>query len=171
MAVTEKSSILIFGASGDLTARKLLPALYLLWKDGYLDEHSPIIGAARREKTDEEFRAEMLKAVSRHVRTGPISEEAWAKFASRLFYRRLDLSDADSYPPFREAVEILEKEVGGTSQRIVYMAIGASLFVPAVESLAAVGMIPDRDASQNCESCLRSRSDAISSHRVNCRAS
>jgi glucose-6-phosphate 1-dehydrogenase len=148
MAVTEKSSILIFGASGDLTARKLLPALYLLWKDGYLDEHSPIIGAARREKTDEEFRAEMLEAVSRHARTGPISEETWAKFASRLFYRRLDLSDADSYPPFREAVEILEKEVGGTSQRIVYMAIGASLFVPAVESLAAVGMIPDRDASQ-----------------------
>ena len=141
MAVTEKSSILIFGASGDLTARKLMPALYLLWKDGYLDEHSPILGAARREKSDDEFRREMFEAVSRHARTGPVSEEAWAQFRSRLFYRRLDLSDSDSYRQFRDAVEALENEVGGTSQRIVYMSVGASLFIPAVESLAEAGMM------------------------------
>jgi len=148
MAVTEKSSILIFGASGDLTARKLMPALYLLWKDGYLDDRSPIIGAARREKSDEQFRSEMFEAVSKHARTGPVSAEAWAGFARRLYYRRLDLSDSDSYKTFREAVVALEEQVEGTRQRIVYMSVGASLFIPAVQSLAEVGMIPDRDDSQ-----------------------
>ncbi|MCL4110382.1 UNVERIFIED_CONTAM: hypothetical protein GTU68_025394 [Idotea baltica] len=148
LATTEKSTVIIFGASGDLTARKLIPALYLLWKDGYLDDESPIIGAARREKTDESFRKEMFESVSRHSRTGPVSEEAWAKFATRLYYRRLDLGDSDSYKTFRSSVDQIEGDVGGTTQRIVYMSVGANLFVPAVESLAEVGMIPDRDSSE-----------------------
>lgn len=145
---TEKSTIMIFGASGDLTARKLIPALYLLWKDGYLDDISPIIGAARREKTDEAFRQEMFESVSHHARTGPVSEDAWAKFASRLYYRRLDLGDTESYAQFRSAVDEIESGVGGTNQRIVYMSVGANLFIPAVKSLAAAGMIPERDSSE-----------------------
>lgn len=146
MPATEKSTIIIFGASGDLTARKLIPALYLLWKDGYLDDQSPIIGAARREKTDEQFRQEMFEAVSRHSRTGPVSEDAWAQFSQRLFYRRLDLSESSSYVDFKSGVEKLEQEVGGTTQRVVYMSVGAKLFVPAIEALSQVGMIPDRES-------------------------
>ena len=115
-AATEKSTIIIFGASGDLTARKLIPALYLLWKDGYLDNETPIVGAARREKTDDSFRQEMFESVSKHARTGPVSEEAWAKFATRLFYRRLDLGDTESYKTFRSSVDQIEGDIGGTTQ-------------------------------------------------------
>ena len=57
------ASIVIFGASGDLTARKLLPALFDLWNDGYLSDQAPIVGVARREKSDETFRAEIYDIV------------------------------------------------------------------------------------------------------------
>ncbi|HLQ46667.1 MAG TPA: glucose-6-phosphate dehydrogenase, partial [Planctomycetaceae bacterium] len=63
-----ETSVLIFGASGDLTARKLMPALFLLARKQYLPAQIPIIGVARREKTDESFRAELREAVSQHVR-------------------------------------------------------------------------------------------------------
>ena len=64
----EHATVLIFGASGDLTARKLMPALYILWKNGFLADDSPIVGIARREKTDDSFRQEMHDAVSEHAR-------------------------------------------------------------------------------------------------------
>ena len=61
--LTEEASIVIFGASGDLTARKLLPALFHLWRDGFLSSRAPIIGAARRPKSDAEFREEIFAHV------------------------------------------------------------------------------------------------------------
>ena len=61
----ETATIVIFGASGDLTARKLVPALYALWKNGYLSDEAPIVGVARRDKSDESFRAEMFEAVQK----------------------------------------------------------------------------------------------------------
>src|SRR5439155_21233105 len=63
-----ETSVLIFGASGDLTARKLMPALFLLARKQYLPAQIPIIGVARREKTEESFRAELRESVSQHVR-------------------------------------------------------------------------------------------------------
>src|SRR5262245_52266328 len=82
------AAVVIFGASGDLTARKLVPALFELWRSGYLSDRSPIVGAARREKSDEEFRAEMHEAVSRFGRAGPVTDDVWKKFAARLYYRQ-----------------------------------------------------------------------------------
>ena len=99
------ASVVIFGASGDLTARKLLPALYDLWNDGYLSDASPIIGVARREKTDETFRNEMFEAINGHVRSGNISVERWNEFSKRLFYRQLDIATPDGYPKFRHEIE------------------------------------------------------------------
>ena len=64
------ATIAIFGASGDLTARKLMPALFDLWHDGYLADDTPIIGLARREKTDESFRNEIFEAINGKVRAG-----------------------------------------------------------------------------------------------------
>ena len=71
----ETASVIIFGASGDLTARKLLPALFDLWSDGYLSDNAPIIGVARREKTDESFRAEIYEAINGLVRAGAVLPE------------------------------------------------------------------------------------------------
>src|SRR4051812_48200456 len=64
--------ITIFGATGDLTMRKLLPAIYNLTRDGLLHENTVVVGFARRPKTDEQFRAEMLDGVQKFSRTKPI---------------------------------------------------------------------------------------------------
>src|SRR5579859_8167159 len=101
------ASVVIFGASGDLTARKLIPALFDLWNDGYLSDQAPIIGVARREKTDESFRAEIFEAIKGSVRDGVVTPEQWNRFAQRLFYRQLDIATAGQYPEFKQYMESL----------------------------------------------------------------
>jgi len=144
----ETASVIIFGASGDLTARKLLPALFDLWNDGYLSDQAPIIGVARREKTDESFRAEIYEAVKSGVRDGVVSPEQWNRFAQRLYYRQLDIADAGHYPEFKQQLEALEDQNATGRNRIVYMATSPDLFLPAIEHLGFASMIPGRDASR-----------------------
>ncbi|MBL4883904.1 MAG: glucose-6-phosphate dehydrogenase [Planctomycetaceae bacterium] len=139
----EESTILILGASGDLTARKLVPALYTLWKTGYLPEKSQIVGVARREKTDETFSKEMHEAVCAASRTGEVTEQSWADFSSRLHYRQVDISDAAQYAKLKESIKELESRCELPGRRIVYMATSPKLFLPAVEALDQADMIPD----------------------------
>ena len=146
-ATTEPTSILIFGASGDLTARKLLPALYVLWSNGHLDDRSPIIGVARRQKTDEQFRNEMRDAIELSRRSSVATDKTWDEFSQRLFYRSLDATDSHRYASFREEIEGIESTAGVTGRRVVYMSTGAALFIPTVKALSGAGMIPDRDSS------------------------
>jgi glucose-6-phosphate 1-dehydrogenase len=142
------ASVVIFGASGDLTARKLLPALFDLWNDGYLSDEAPIIGVARREKTDETFRAQMFDAINGSVRDGAVSSQQWERFAKRLFYRQLDIAAPDGYPDFKRQLGEIEELQGTGRNRIVYMATSPDLFLPAIEHLGFAGMIPGRDSSQ-----------------------
>src|SRR5580698_13488 len=80
----EDALIAIFGASGDLTARKLIPALYRLWTEGFLSGRSPIVGVARREKSDDSFRQELAEAVRESVPAASWSDAKWKDFAKRL---------------------------------------------------------------------------------------
>ncbi|MEM7810359.1 MAG: glucose-6-phosphate dehydrogenase [Planctomycetota bacterium] len=139
--VSVGASLLIYGASGDLTARKLIPALYVLSYEGYLDDASPIIGVARREKTDESFRDEMKEAVTKYSRC-PVTDEQWDKFASRLYYRRLDIDQADQYEAFGNSVREVESAAGFDGPRVAYLATAPSLFVPSVKSLHGAGLAP-----------------------------
>src|SRR5271168_4410312 len=93
--LSEPCSIVIFGASGDLTARKLIPAFYHLYKDKQMPASFRILGFARREKTDESWRAELREALDRFSRTKPVDEEVWRLFAANLHYCAGDLPDAD----------------------------------------------------------------------------
>ena len=138
-----EATVVIFGASGDLTARNLVPALYCLAEAGYLSDRSPIVGVARREKTDEEFRQEMFEAVSQHSRT-PVTPEAWKKFAARLFYRMLDLAEPEEYPRLSAELLKIEQAAGVSDKRLFYMATAPELFVQATEAIAKAGLIPDR---------------------------
>src|SRR4051794_13283375 len=79
-------SIVIFGASGDLTARKLIPALYQLFVGKQLAEPFRIVGFARREKTDGAWRAELRDAMEKFSRTKPVDTAAWQAFSEHLFY-------------------------------------------------------------------------------------
>ena len=93
----EPCTIVIFGASGDLTARKLVPALYHLVKDKQMPPTFRIIGFARREKTDESWRQELRTALDQFSRTKPVDEQVWKDFSANVFYCVGDLTDAAAY--------------------------------------------------------------------------
>ena len=90
-------TIVIFGASGDLTARKLIPALYHLAKDKQMPPQFRIIGFARREKSDESWRQELRTALDQFSRTKPVDDAVWAAFAENIFYCVGDLTDNAAY--------------------------------------------------------------------------
>src|SRR5215469_14029019 len=84
--------LVIFGASGDLTSKKLMPALYALAVRRLLPEKFGIVGAARTEESDDDFRERMKQAVKDHARD-PFSEETWAELAEGMHYTTLDFAD------------------------------------------------------------------------------
>jgi glucose-6-phosphate 1-dehydrogenase len=84
--VPDPFTLIIFGASGDLAARKLMPAVYGLFRDGLLPDGFSVVGYARTPKSDEDFRADMREATQKFVRSGSFDETAWQAFASILRY-------------------------------------------------------------------------------------
>jgi glucose-6-phosphate 1-dehydrogenase len=136
----EPCSIVIFGASGDLTARKLIPALYHLHKDKQMPSDFRVIGFARRDKTDDSFRAELRAALDQFSRTKPVDDKVWSDFASKLFYCMGEFSDAAAY-------EKLEKQLSsfGSPQLrhnlLFYLATSPSQFGEVAEKLNAAGVL------------------------------
>src|SRR5215471_10533836 len=90
-------SIVIFGASGDLTARKLIPALYHLFKEKQMPKAFRVVGFARREKTDESWRQELREALDQFSRTKPVDDRVWREFTQNVFYCMGDITDRAAY--------------------------------------------------------------------------
>ena len=130
----EPCSIIIFGASGDLTARKLIPAFYHLAKDKQMPASFRIIGFARREKTDEVWRQELRTALDQFSRTKPVDEKVWREFSKNLFYCRGDLTDAAAY---KKLEEMLTSFGSGPLREnlLFYLATQPSQFGQVVEEL------------------------------------
>lgn len=147
-AAVEDVTLLIFGASGDLTARKLVPALFQLWADGFLSDRSLIVGVARREKNDAAFRDELRAAVLEHARSKDVAAQRWDEFATRLGYVSADITRPDDLRRMDALVRQREQALGLSGRRIVYLATSPDLFLPAVEGLAAAGLVPDRRESE-----------------------
>jgi len=139
-----RSTILIFGASGDLTARKLVPALFQLFRQGYLT-NSPIIGVARRDKDDEQFRDDLKQTVLSSPNEQTLAE--WQRFEKILHYKRVDLSNQSDYEGLADATAELEKQHGcpDGNSRVVYLATAPSLFDDAVLGLHHSGLIPSTE--------------------------
>ena len=93
--VPEPAAMVIFGASGDLAHRKLLPALYSLTRDRLLPARFAIIGFARRAMTDEAFRDELRAACAEHARRRPLDNDLWTAFAANIFYQQGSYDDPD----------------------------------------------------------------------------
>lgn len=147
MATVNDTTILIFGASGDLTSRKLIPALFRLSQQHYLSQNSPVIGVARRAKSHEEFRAEMKEVIQARVGADKFDAAAWDVFAKQLFYQQLDITNSAEYADLDQAVSTIESQLGrtGDSTRVVYLATTPGLFASAVEGLHEANMIPPRE--------------------------
>ena len=130
----EPCTIVIFGASGDLTARKLIPALYHLFAEKALPTPFRVVGFARREKTTESWRAELRAALDQFSRTKPVDNAIWDAFAANIFYTMGDLTD-------REAYKKLAADLSGFNDErlrrnlLFYLATSPSQFAEVVEHL------------------------------------
>ncbi len=133
----------IFGATGDLTAKKLIPALYNLAKDGLLPPHFICFGFARREKTHEQFRAEMLEAVTKHSRTKPIDQALWNQFSQQIFYHCSAFDDDAGYKSFYETLRLFDIKYGTKGNRIHYLSTPPSYFPLIVKKLKKHSLLYD----------------------------
>ncbi|MFM7103769.1 MAG: glucose-6-phosphate dehydrogenase, partial [Verrucomicrobiota bacterium] len=137
-------TVAIFGASGDLTARKLIPALYHLALEKALPAPYRIIGFARREKSDESFRAERREALGRFSRTQPVNEAVWTAFAAHVSYCQADISDPAGYRKLRDLIEAAPDE-RLRHNLLFYLATNPSQFGEISTHLSEVGLL------QKCE--------------------
>src|SRR5438132_9411838 len=121
-AVPQPCIVVIFGATGDLTHRKLVPALYNLAADGELPPAVAVVGFARRPKTDDEFRREMEEATRKFSRQG-VRDDIWKTFAQSVFYHQSEFADETGYKTLAERLEKIDKERGTRGNRLFYLAV------------------------------------------------
>ena len=136
----EPCIITIFGATGDLTMRKLLPAIYNLTRDGLLHENTVVVGFARRPKTDEQFRNEMLEGINKFSRSKPADTEIWKKVASKLFYHQSTFEDLEGYTRLAERFKELDKQFNVGGRRLFYLSTSPTEFASIVTHLGEAGL-------------------------------
>lgn len=141
--VVDPCIIVIFGATGDLTARKLFPALYNLQREGQLPSHFACVGFARRQKTNEQFRQEMHDAVNQFSRVKPIDENLWQTFMNQVYYHTTDFDDDKGYDSLRQLLEKIDKEHGTGGNRVFYLSTQPSFFPLIIEKLGHHQLIYD----------------------------
>jgi glucose-6-phosphate 1-dehydrogenase len=130
-------TIVIMGASGDLTSRKLVPAIYDLFLKDSLPKSFNIVGCSRTKLTDQAFRDNMKRAVSARV---DWDSSRWTRFASSIHYRPVDYDDAASFTALTEYLKKLDQQYQTGGNRIFYLAIPPSLYKTTAEKIGRAGL-------------------------------
>jgi glucose-6-phosphate 1-dehydrogenase len=137
--VPEPCALVIFGASGDLASRKLIPALYNLALAHSLPEKLAVIGFARSEKSEEGFRDEMRKAIEEDSRS-PIRDDVWEQFAPRLHYVCAKAHDHDAFEGLAHELEEADAKFGTEGNRLYYLATPPSAYEEVVAHIGEAGL-------------------------------
>jgi glucose-6-phosphate 1-dehydrogenase len=135
--------MVIFGAAGDLTKRKLIPALYNLKKCNLLSDNFAVIGVARAEFDDEEFRRRLRDDMNEFA-TDEIDESIWDWLAERLYYLSGDFNDDQTFARVKESIEKIDKERNANGNYFFYLATAPRYFAPVVQQLGKVGLTEEK---------------------------
>lgn len=141
----QPATVVIFGASGDLTHRKLMPALHSLACAGYIEpgRDLQVVGVARTPMTDDAFRDRLWGGVTSYARLTPTRCAVWEMLAPHTHYFPLDYEDPQSYTLLRSYLAALDKERGvgeGHGRYLFHLAVPPTLYIPIVENLKASGL-------------------------------
>src|SRR5437660_7073575 len=117
----EPCIVVIFGASGDLTKRKLVPALYRLTQERLLPAEFAIVGFARSEMSHEDFRAKMKDAILTYSEAKRIDEAVWDSFAKGIYYIAGDVNNSESYTKISQLLDQVDRERGTAGNRVFYL--------------------------------------------------
>src|ERR687893_694324 len=142
--VPEPGVMVIFGASGDLTARKLVPALYDLAAQRRLPLEFAVVGISRTQMSHEEFRERLRRALEEQ-RSGEVSDDIWESFAGGIFYMPGDSKKTETYDGLKELLKRLDSEGGTQGNRIFSLSSSPSLFPAIVENLGEAGLNEGED--------------------------
>tara|TARA_R110002049_G_scaffold285698_4_gene467140 strand:- start:327043 stop:328497 length:1455 start_codon:yes stop_codon:yes gene_type:complete len=135
-------SIVIFGASGDLTSRKLIPALYILFKKGRLDEGTRVVGVSRSRFENEQWRSSLRETTSKFA-GDDFDAETWDAFSANVYYHAGDIKNPDDFKELADALTKIEGSSPGG--RVYYLSTMPQLYEEAIKQLGAAGLADDRD--------------------------
>jgi glucose-6-phosphate 1-dehydrogenase len=136
-------ALVIFGATGDLTKRKLVPSLMGLAKDGLLPPGFAVVGFARRPWTDESFRTELAEGVAQFGRSD--TPAAFEALGDAFVYQQGDFGDANAYEELKQKLDLLDRKHGTAGNRIFYLATPPSAYSSILHHLAAAGLSGEQD--------------------------
>ena len=130
----------LFGATGDLAGRKIAPALYNLYCDGLLSPNTAVLGVARRQRSDEVFRQEMLAALIQHSRRQPADQQVWTEFAQRWHYHVARVEEPQEYRALKGRLDEMDHSYGTAGGRLFYTATTPTTFGQIARNLGNVGL-------------------------------
>jgi glucose-6-phosphate 1-dehydrogenase len=139
-ATPPPNAMVIFGGSGDLAHRKIVPALYNLELHRLLPQNFQVIGSSRTAFSDEEYRRDMRKAVEEFSRTQPIQHQIWESFASRLHYVTGSTADPGTYAQIGDLLDRYDAERGTDGNRLFYLSLIPKLFPDTVRGIGKSGI-------------------------------
>lgn len=142
---TTPTIIIIFGAGGDLTWRKLVPALYNLYLDQWLPDQFVIIGVDRQDMNDHAFGQRLRDGVNRFSRQGRVDEARWASFAAHLSYSSAELNADQTFTELAELISSKSEAWNQKPNQVFYLAIPPSLLETVVQGLEMAGLTMDRE--------------------------
>jgi glucose-6-phosphate 1-dehydrogenase len=147
-------TVVIFGATGDLTARLLMPAIYNLSRTGLLSDNFALIGLGRTDQSHSDFRQSLTDAIKRFVATGdhggtpnPLDEKAWDFIVSRSHYMPGDLNSTDTYKNLSDLIDQVGTANGTQGSVLFYLAVASNLFGPIIDQLGAAGLAEEKNGS------------------------
>jgi len=133
-------AFVLFGATGDLAHRKVVPALYQLWRTNLLPHECMLVATGRRPYDDEAFRADLRASLDKYSRVLPIDEAVWAEFSERIVYQQGDFNDPGTYARLNMRLDAIDAEQGTRGNRLYYLATHASAFSEIVAELGHAGL-------------------------------
>ncbi|HUB67578.1 MAG TPA: glucose-6-phosphate dehydrogenase [Candidatus Methylacidiphilales bacterium] len=142
------TAAVIFGATGDLTHRKIIPAFYHLAKNCLLPDDFAIIGFARRPKTDDEFRKDLEETLRKFSHTQPVDDKVWKKLSARIYYFQGELDDAEAYKRLAQKLKNLPESAKIGDSYLFYLATAPTYFGAAAQNLAAAGLASKNDGGR-----------------------
>ncbi|MBC1260032.1 glucose-6-phosphate dehydrogenase [Synechococcus sp. BSF8S] len=143
--VISPQCLVIFGASGDLTHRKLVPALFELFRQRRLPTEFAVLGCARRPWSDDDFRGHMAEALGDVVRE---HLGAWEQFASGLFYEPVDLQQPEHLVRLAQRLEVIDRQRATRNNRTFYLSVSPKFYGSGCRALAAAGLLSDDQRSR-----------------------
>jgi glucose-6-phosphate 1-dehydrogenase len=138
----------IFGGTGDLNKRKLAPALYNLFTEGYMPSQFSIIGTGRTPYTDNKYQEVLLESVNEFSRNGKVKNDTWNPFSENVHYCATDINNPKTFENLKETIEKYQEEFGAETQVIFYLAVAPNFFPLIAESLCKYKLTQDEDNSR-----------------------